>query len=140
MKNLSARAVAGVIGGLVATAAMSAQMLAEPSTRRIGTPPPRRLADVLLPHDPAGEQKVAAALIHLGIGAAGGAAYRAFVSRRRGGLVSGALFGVAIWFVGYEIIVPALGVLPPAHRDSPERRAALLEAHVLYGAVLGAVS
>ncbi len=137
--GFASRVARGAVAGLVATAAMSAQMMAPPSTDRIGTPPPRRLADVLLPREPQRERRVAAAVLHLGIGVAGGVAYRSLIARRHSGPVSGALFGLVIWFVGYEIVVPALGALPPAHRDEAARRAALIEAHALYGAILGAL-
>ena len=139
MRRLPRRVVEGVVGGLVATAVMSAQMVAAPSTERIGTPPPRRIADALFPDRPTRERRIAATVIHLAIGASSGVVYRAVVNRRRGGVVSGALFGVAIWAVGYELLAPALGVLPPAHRDRPERRTALIEAHLIFGAILGAL-
>ena len=134
------RVLRGVLGGLAATAVMSAQLMAAPSTARIGTPPPRRLADFLLPHSPARDRGIAAAAIHLAIGMTSGVLYRGVVRRRRGGILSGAIFGVAIWAIGYEFLVPALGVLPAAHRDRRDRRAALIEAHLIYGATLGALS
>jgi hypothetical protein len=138
--NTAQRAALGLGAGLVATALMSAHMIAEPSTAKIGTPPPRRLADTLFPASRLAERKAAATLIHLSIGAASGVIYRGLFARRRGGLLSGAVFGVAVWAVGYELVIPALGVLPPAHRDQPGRTAALLQAHLIYGAALGALS
>jgi uncharacterized membrane protein YagU involved in acid resistance len=140
MMSLRRRVVRGVVGGLVATAVMSAQMVARPSTDRIGTPPPQRIADFLLPHATARERRVAAAVIHAGIGGASGLLYRVALNRGHGGIISGAIFGVAIWAVGYQLLVPMLGVLPPANRDRPARRAALLEAHLVYGTALGALS
>jgi len=43
-----------------------------------------------------------------------------------------------VWFVSYQGWVPALGLLPPAHRDRPGRPATMLIAHWVYGATLGA--
>jgi hypothetical protein len=138
LSSLAGRLLAGAIAGGVATAVMSAQMIAAPSTRRIGTPPPRRIADALLPGRSDTELERAATLIHLAIGAASGALYRGFV--RRPGVVSGVAFGVAIWAVGYQAVVPALGVLPVATRDDHQRQTALIEAHIVYGAALGIFS
>src|SRR6187402_3308460 len=129
--GFAARVARGAVAGLVATAAMSGQMMAPPSTDRIGTPPPRRLADVLLPRESQRDRRIAATVIHLGIGVVGGVVYRVLIAPRRSGPVSGALFGLAVWLVGYEIVVPAVGALPPAHRDEQARRTALIEAHVL---------
>jgi hypothetical protein len=42
--------------------------------------------------------------------------------------------------VSYEAWVPMLGALPPLHRQRPRRRQPLLAAHVVYGAVLGAIT
>jgi uncharacterized membrane protein YagU involved in acid resistance len=130
-----ARTIGGAAAGLVATAAMSAHMLSRSSADAIGTPPPRRIAEALLPAESASTRRVAAVVLHLAIGATGGAVYGGV--RRHAGPVTGALHGMSIWVAGYEVLVPLLGVLPPAHRDSAARRAALLQAHLVYGSVLG---
>ena len=135
MSSRAARVLGGAAAGLVATAAMSAHMIGDPSRRQIGAPPPRRIADALLPREEEPTRRAAAVLLHLAIGAAGGSVYAA--GRRRHGALSGAAFGLAVWAVGYQLAVPVLGVLPPAHRDEPERRRALVRAHLIYGAVLG---
>jgi hypothetical protein len=135
MSSLAARVLGGAVAGLVATAAMSAHMLGEPSRREIGTPPPRRIADALLPREEEPTRRAAAVLLHLAIGAGAGSVYAA--RRRRHGAVGGAAFGLVVWAFGYQLAVPLLGVLPPAHRDESERRRALMRAHLIYGAVLG---
>lgn len=53
---------------------------------------------------------------------------------------TGAAFGLAVWAAGYEGWVPAMGVLPPAHRDKRSRALTMLAAHLVYGAVLGVAS
>jgi len=130
----------GAAAGAVATLIMSAHMLGRPSLERIGTPPPERLADALLPARSAKERGIAATVIHAGIGVGSGAVFGLLRNRRRSGPLSGALFGLGLWAIGYEVVVPMLGVLPPANRDARGRRAALIQAHLIYGAILGALA
>jgi len=40
------------------------------------------------------------------------------------------------WLAGYGLWVPAIGAVPPLHRDRPGRQVALIAGHVVYGAVL----
>lgn len=140
MHTLGTRILLGAVAGAAATIVMSAQMAAPPSTARIGTLPPRRITRFLLPHASTREQSIAATPLHLAIGAVSGSLYRGLVRKRRGGILSGMVFGAAIWAIGYQIVVPLVSDLPPASRDAPTRRAALLEAHLVYGAMLGALS
>jgi uncharacterized membrane protein YagU involved in acid resistance len=128
----------GAVAGAVATVVMSVHMLGRPSVDRIGTPPPQRIVSQLLPREPVPARRAWAVALHLGIGASAGVVYA--LTRRHRGPLSGALFGLAVWAVGYEVLVPLIGVLPPAHDDDPGRRAALLQAHLVYGAMLGAVA
>jgi hypothetical protein len=74
---------------------------------------------------------------HGAYGIFGGAAFALLAGDRRRSTVWGAAYGVLIWIGGYEGWVPALGVLPPAHRDRRARAGVMLTAHVIYGAVLG---
>jgi hypothetical protein len=57
-------------------------------------------------------------------------------SRSRAGL-AGAVFGSMVWAASYMGWVPALGIMPPAHRDRPDRPWSMLTAHWIYGATLG---
>ena len=54
-------------------------------------------------------------------------------------LLQGIVFGSAVWFVSYMGWVPALGLMPPPHRDRPGRQLVMVLAHWIYGATLGAV-
>jgi hypothetical protein len=47
--------------------------------------------------------------------------------------------GLAVWAVSYQGWIPALGILPKASEDRPARPAVMVTAHVVYGAVLGAL-
>lgn len=137
-RSILARAAAGAVGGVVATITMSAHLLGTESLRAIGEPPPSRLIAHLLPNSTLRERRVDATVAHLAIGAAGGVAYRLLI--RRPGVLSSTAFGVGLWAFGYEVFMPALGVLPPARRDDPAWQRALLQAHLVYGVVLGVTS
>ena len=74
---------------------------------------------------------------HLGYGASCGAVF-ALLTRRRptADLQLGVGYGLVLWLAGYGLWVPAIGALPPLHRDRPDRQLALVAGHVVYGAVL----
>lgn len=124
-----------ITAGIVATIVMSAYMMAGESREAIGTPPPARIVRRLHPSASEHGASIAATLLHLGIGAAGGVLGRVLARRLALPAMTAAL---ALWAVGYEFVAPALGVLPPAHRDSRRARH-LLRAHVVYGLALGAL-
>ena len=132
----------GAAAGAVATAAMSALMLAAGRTGLMGRQPPEaivRQAGALAAAEPRGRLADALAVVaHLGFGVGTGAAY-ALLPRSRRPLLRGATMGTGVYAVSYAGWVPALGALPPATRDRPTRQAAMLAAHVVYGAVLGAL-
>lgn len=44
------------------------------------------------------------------------------------------------WLVNYGGWIPVLGILPPPHRDRTDRQATMIVAHLVYGAVLGALA
>jgi hypothetical protein len=50
-------------------------------------------------------------------------------------LAAGAALGALVWLVGYEGWLPALGLMPPAHRVPLAKNATSLASHVAYGAV-----
>jgi hypothetical protein len=121
---------------------MSALMLAAGRAGMMGRQPPEaivRQAGALTATEPHGRLADAlAAVAHLGFGAATGAAY-ALLPRSRRPVLQGVAVGTAVYAVSYAGWVPALGALPRADRDRPPRQAAMLAAHVVYGAVLGAL-
>lgn len=78
--------------------------------------------------------KVAA---HFGFGAGCGAAFGLATSIVRPPIAAGVLAGLAIWKASYDGWIPAMHLLPP-ERDETGRQTALIVAHVMYGAALGA--
>ena len=132
----------GAAAGAVATAAMSALMLAAGRSGLVGRQPPEaivRQAGALAAAEPRGRRADALAVVaHLGFGAGTGAAY-ALLPRGSRPVLRGAVVGEAVYAVSYAGWVPALGALPHATRDRATRQAVMVAAHVVYGAVLGAL-
>jgi len=132
----------GAAAGAVATAAMSALMLAAGRAGLMGRQPPEaivRRAGQLTATEPRGRLAEAlAAAAHLAFGVGTGAAYALLPPAGRP-VARGVAAGTAVYAVSYAGWVPALGALPPADRDRTSRQAAMAAAHVVYGAVLGAL-
>jgi len=80
-------------------------------------------------------RQVAGGLVHLGFGALNGAVYGAAVALnprlRMGG---GVPFGLAVWALADERIVPALGLSRPTAEISTGLRGYSFASHVVYGA------
>jgi hypothetical protein len=147
MNETFAQARKGAVAGAVATVLMSAVMLIGQKTGRVGKLPPKKIVQESL--RTAGVRDVENAAVtplvvaaHLGYGVGVGAAYPLTLGRMRGvpRALTGCLFGLAVWAVSYEGWVPALGIMPPAHRDRPHRTYTMAVAHAVYGAVLGMLS
>lgn len=148
MGPLVRAAVEGAGAGAVATVPMSAVMLVAQRRGDMGTQPPERVAEEALGHaglddTSEGSQNLAASLAHLAFGAGGGASFA--LLRRRLDLplpaaAQGAVFGLGVWALSYQGWIPALGILPPADDDRPDRQLTMIVAHLVYGSVLGAVN
>ena len=117
-------------------------MLAAGRAGLMGRQPPEaivRRAGALADEEPRGRLADAlAVLAHLGFGAGTGAAYALLPPSRRP-VARGTAVATGVYAVSYAGWVPALGALPRADRDRPPRQAVMLAAHLLYGAVLGAL-
>ncbi|MGJ7442897.1 DUF6789 family protein [Aquipuribacter sp. MA13-6] len=141
----------GAAVGAAATLPMSALMLGAQRAGLMGTQPPRRVTDEAIevvddatdePVDPPETARRAlTALNHLGFGAVAGAPF-ALLHRalpdRVPSEVAGAAYGLGVWASAYLGWVPALGIMPSAEDDRPDRPASMIAAHLVYGAVLGA--
>lgn len=129
----------GAAAGATATTAMSTVMLAGDKLGLMRDQPPKRVVRGLLPghpRTPKPGEKTLAAVSHLSFGSGAGALLGAVT--RGGGVPApvGAAYGLAIWLASYQGWVPAIGALPPAHRDDRGRQVVMIAAHVVYGVVL----
>jgi hypothetical protein len=136
----AARLLSGLGSGLAATGVMSVAFGIGRLVGAIDRLPPRRIVDRLLPSLPGPARGPLEWVLHFGYGGAAGAAYAAVARPETRGVLTGSLFGLAVWAGGYEGWVPMIGALPPAHRDRRGRALTILLAHVVYGGALGAVA
>lgn len=141
--------LAGLVAGLAATAPMTVVM--ELMHRRLPERercplPPRRITDRML--EAAGMEEVGetrrrelALLNHFAYGAAAGTLYRP-IAKRMGlpPVASGVLYGLGVWAGSYLGWLPAVGILPSATRHPTRRNAAMIAAHVVWGATTGYVA
>lgn len=138
--NLIRRGGAGAGSGVAATTAMSAVLAAAEVTGFVDRQPPRSIVEKLLPDLSDSATNFTAGLAHVAYGASAGVVYSSLVPLRWQNRGTGVAYGAAIWALGYEGWLPALGILPPAHRDRPGRALAVLAAHLIYGWRLGSGS
>jgi hypothetical protein len=131
------QALRGFLIGALATVPMSAEFWGARRVDLIDELPPHKAIRSVAPQLPEPRLSRLSALAHLAIGGGAGTIYAIAVPRMARGLISGMLFGVGVWIVGYEAIMPAATHLPPAHRDKRGRAGTILLAHLIYGAVLG---
>jgi hypothetical protein len=138
---IASKLLRGAAAGIAATVTMSGVLLLAKKTGMLGEPPPRKLFRKTLtrlfgrrPHPTVTDAGALAS--HFAYGAAVGAP---FALIPRAGLMSGALWGLAIWAGSYMGWIPAVGLMPPPSRDRPGRPAAMILAHIVFGTTLGAV-
>jgi hypothetical protein len=122
---------------MLATIPMSVVFFAARRLHLIDELPPHRIVRSVAGSLEEPERGWVAAALHLAIGAGGGIVYRMLTRRRGRGLVSGFVFGIAMWFAAYEGAVPAITDIEPAHRDERRRAVTILVAHAVYGMFLG---
>ncbi len=145
-ERLSVTLRRGATSGTAATLAMSGVMLLAQKLGLEGEQPPEAIVETAL--DAADvdrsetRQNALASVAHLAFGAGCGAVYgllRRLI--RTGGPepVHGVGFGLGVYTASYAGWIPALRILPPPTRDREDRQVAMILAHVVYGAVLGAL-
>ena len=78
---------------------------------------------------------------HIAYGAAMGSLYGMIEPHIPGpGAAKGIGFGLAVWAGSYAGWLPAVGLFPPPQDRPARRNAAIIGAHVVWGAVLGALT
>ena len=138
---------AGAVAGTLATGLMSAVMLVAKRIGLMGEMPPEtitaRFLDRLGWRHRSGEtQDLLAVVTHVGFGAAAGSLFAVIQRRFRPPVppvAAGMVFATSVWLISYQGWVPALGIMAPASRDRPGRPQSMLVAHLVFGAVLGAL-
>jgi len=125
---------------VIATAAMTAVFGAGQGLDALAEPPPDQIVEAAAakagttpPRPPA--RGVLVWLAHFAFGAAMGVLFRWL--RPNGRVAEGVVFGIALWGVSYQGVLPAARLLPPATRDDTRRQAVNLLAHCVYGVALG---
>lgn len=144
--GIGRRLLTGATAGLGGTLAMSAVMLAARRAGLTGKLPPRRITQRVLDRlRLRRSERMDEALTvgtHLGYGMATGALFSVLGPRMRQMplVLAGAAFGGLVWVTSYFGWVPALGLMPSPAEDRPDRSVSMLTAHLVYGAVLGALT
>jgi hypothetical protein len=90
-----------------------------------------------------GTLNVLVSFAHLAFGVGAGAVFGLPHRKSEGRTLSalqGMLFGVGVWAASYCGWIPMLGILPHPKHDRPGRPAAMIAAHIIWGAALGTVA
>ena len=129
--------LAGLVGGLIATAAKSlAEKVYPPRTH--GEPePPDVLAEKIAGH-PLDEssKEIAGETIHWAFGALTGAAYGALAEfYPKATAKEGATFGLALMSLTHESALPAMGLSAPPEEQTTREHTSEAASHLLYGTV-----
>ncbi len=130
-------AIAGLLGGLVATAAKSAAEKFYPPRVHGELEPPAVLADKLgAPENAQTQKTVITEGIHWSFGALAGAAYGAMAEiYPQITAKNGATFGLTLMTVTHEGALPALGLSAPPSDQQPRERRSEAATHIVYGVV-----
>jgi uncharacterized membrane protein YagU involved in acid resistance len=141
--------VAGSVGGFAATLPMTLVMeslFAKLPWSQRQPLPPRIITERMMQtvglhrHLDEDERHRLTVVNHFAYGTAMGAAYGLVARPALPGAWGGALFGLGVWAGSYLGWLPPAGLHPPATRDSFERQALMVAAHIVWGAVLGATT
>lgn len=140
-RSLPKGLLAGLIGGLVATAAKTLVEQIYPP-RSHGEPgPPKVLVEKVAGHELVGTQKeVATGAIRWGAGALTGAAYGALVEYYPAVTVKdGAGVGMALSSLTYGTVLPAIGLAAKPEEQTAWERTSEKATHAVYGVVTESV-
>jgi uncharacterized membrane protein YagU involved in acid resistance len=143
------RLFSGLLGGIAGTTAMTAAM--EAMHRRLPPDerhplPPRHVSMSVASKSGLGppereDDRVALTLaMHYAYGTTLGAVYGLVAPQTRWApLVAGLPFGFAVWAGSYLGLLPALGLHPPATRESAPRNSLMIAAHFVWAGTIAAV-
>ncbi len=137
----------GMGGGVVATAAMSAVMLAAQKAGFMGKLPPEKITEAALDtlhvdrKESTEDALTTVAHFAYGIGCGGlfGWLHAKTTSADLSPAMKGVTFASVIWLVSYFGWVPALGIMPRPQHDQQGRPTSMLVAHWVFGGVLGSL-
>jgi hypothetical protein len=133
----SRKILAGFAAGAAATVPMTVEFWLAWRAGLLDEIPPHKAIRSVTARVPEPRLSVMSAIAHLAVGALAGVVYGAVVPSKLTGPIGGALFGVGVWVVGYEAVMPAATDIEPAHRDQRKRAATIFVAHLIYGATTG---
>jgi uncharacterized membrane protein YagU involved in acid resistance len=131
-----------IVAGVAATAAMSVVVRAAQALNLLQRPPPASITERALGlppstvHVPTAIVNGAAHLAYGAMLAVPFAALRRAAPLRSYRLLPGMAYGLAVYVANYEALLPALSLMPAAHRDTTKRVSTMIGAHLVYGAVL----
>jgi uncharacterized membrane protein YagU involved in acid resistance len=142
-------ALAGAIGGIVATYAMTVAMAKMkkrlPAEQRAALPPRRitegalrPVQEILPPERHEEAWRDLSLTSHFAFGAMAGAAWGAL--HPKSSVSNGILYGLGVWAGSYMGWVPSFGLMPPATRQPLQRNLLMIAAHVVWGASLHAAA
>jgi len=150
MSTFLRQARRGVAAGFAATAPMTLFMDAVhallPRHEQNGLPPEhitaRALAKTGVDADAApGEHDSLSMVAHFAFGATAGSFYTPLAQRLRPHpILGGVAYGLAVWAASYLGWLPAASLYRSALREPARRNLMIIGAHVVWGAVLGAVT
>jgi uncharacterized membrane protein YagU involved in acid resistance len=137
--------IRGATAGTIATALMSAVMLAGRQLGVTGELPPKKITSKMLRRHgirpDAGQQDAIATGLHFAFGAAAGGAFGVIARRVPVPSVPlGLAYGTALWGVSYMGLLPSMGLMPRADHDQRGRQAVMLAGHLVFGATLGVLA
>lgn len=135
--NLLKGALAGLVGGLIATAAKSAAERIYPPRTHGEPEPPAVLAEKLgQPKMETTGKKAVEEGIHWSFGALAGAAYGVIAELYpQVTAKGGATFGLALMTVTHEGALPALGLAATPEKQEGREKRSEMATHVVYGVV-----
>ena len=131
-----------ILAGLLATAAMSVAMRAAQALDLLNRPPPGIITERALRLRPVAikpRNALITTAAHFGYGAFLALPFAAMQRRANLGTpapVAGMAYGLAVYVANYELMLPAMRLMPPAHDDHAGRVVSMTAAHLIYGATL----